>query len=186
MNAPHPSDGTPGDRREPQTSPATGREPGGRAFLALAAWIAVSLAAGAAGAIASANAPSFYNQLVKPAWAPPPWLFGPVWTALYVLMGFAAWLVWHRGPDPIVRRALRLFGLQLLLNALWTWIFFAWRSGGLALADILILWLLILATLASFWRVRPVAGALLLPYLAWVTFATALNAALWIANPGLL
>lgn len=155
-------------------------------LLALAGWIAISLLAGGVGAAASVSAPSFYAELVQPSWAPPPWLFGPVWTILYVLMGLAAWLAWHKGPSPSVRRALSLFGGQLVLNALWTWIFFAWRLGLLALIEINLLWLLILATTVLFWRIRPLAGALLLPYIAWVSFATALNAALWLANPALL
>lgn len=155
-------------------------------LLALAGWLALSLLAAGVGAAASASAPSFYAQLVQPPWAPPPWLFGPVWTTLYLMMGLAAWLAWRAGPSRRVRRALFVFVAQLVLNALWTWIFFSWQRGLLALIEINLLWLLILATTLLFWRIRPLAGALLIPYLAWVSFATALNAALWLANPGLL
>lgn len=153
---------------------------------ALIFFLAISLGAGVAGAFASVSAQSFYADLVQPSWAPPPWLFGPVWTTLYLMMGLAAWLAWREGPSPAVGRALRVYAVQLVLNGLWTWIFFAWRQGGLALAEILLLWALILATIVLFWRIRPIAGALLIPYLAWVSFASALNAALWLANPAIL
>lgn len=154
--------------------------------LALAGWIAVSLAAGALGGIASVGAASFYAELSKPAWAPPGWLFGPVWTTLYVLMGIAAWLVWRESGWEWGRGALTLFLVQLAGNALWTWLFFAWRQGGLALAEIVVLAALIIATMAAFARVRPLAAVLLAPYLAWVLFATALTASVWRRNPGLL
>lgn len=153
---------------------------------ALLGWLLVSLAAGAVGAIASADAGSFYQQLARPAWAPPPWIFAPVWSVLYVLMGIAAWLVWREGMVRTTRAALVVFVVQLLANALWTWLFFAWRQGALAFAEIVILSVLVLATVALFWRARPLAGALLLPYLAWVGFATALTWAMWRGNPALL
>ncbi len=152
----------------------------------LVGWIVVCFAAAAVGAAASIRAQAFYTQLVQPAWAPPPWLFGPVWTVLYALMAVAAWLVWRSGGFRIHRAALSLFVAQLVLNALWTWMFFAWHTGALAFADIVVLWLLIVATLVSFWRVRVVAGALLIPYLLWVTFASALSYAMWQLNPLIL
>ena len=163
-----------------------------RSWLALAGWIALSLLAGAVGGYASLNAREFYAALARPGWAPPGWLFGPVWTVLYVLMGVAAWLVWREpvvpgsAPDAIRRRGLVLFVAQLVLNALWTWIFFAWRAGAWAFAEIVVLWLLIATTMALFGRVRRPAAWLLAPYLAWVTYATALTLALWRANPGQL
>ena len=101
-------------------------------------------------------------------------------------MGFAAWLVWRVGGFAPARIALTLFLAQLAANALWTWLFFAWQEGALAFAEILLLWALIVCTVVAFWRVRPLAGALLLPYLAWVTFATALTFATWQLNPQLL
>jgi len=134
------------------------------------------------GAIASHDAGAFYQQLARPAWAPPGWLFAPVWTVLYAFMGVAAWLVWRRrayGP-------IALFVVQLSLNALWTWLFFAWRQGALSFVAILLLWALIAATMAAFWRVRRAAAALLAPYLAWVGFAAALTYAVWQRNPALL
>ncbi len=153
---------------------------------ALASWIVLCFAAAAVGAIASAQAGSFYGQLARPAWAPPGWLFAPVWSVLYLAMAVAAWLVWRAVPARSARGALALFVAQLVANALWTWLFFAWRLGGWAMAEIVVLWLLLAATLVSFARIRPLAGLLLAPYLAWVTFAAALNFWLWRANPGLL
>ena len=157
-----------------------------RQGIGLAGWLLGSFAAAAVGGFASANAGDFYQQLVRPGWAPPPWLFGPVWSVLYLLMGIAAWLVWRERGFRGARAALTLFIVQLAANALWTWLFFAWRRGALAFGEILLLWVLIAATIAAFWRVRPLAGALLLPYLLWVSFATALTFAVWRANPAIL
>ncbi|MGB5440094.1 MAG: TspO/MBR family protein [Gammaproteobacteria bacterium] len=155
-------------------------------ILGLAGWLVLCFAASAVGAVASIQAGSFYAQLAQPVWAPPPWVFGPVWTVLYALMGIAAWLVWRCGGFRANRQALGLFLLQLAFNAVWSWLFFAWHLGVLSLADILVLWILIVATLVSFWRVRPLAGALLIPYLLWVSFAAALNYSLWQLNPQVL
>ena len=145
-------------------------------------WVLVSLATGAIGALATRHAREFYASLVKPGWAPPGWLFGPVWTALYLLMGIAAWLVWRRAGWTGAAVALSLFLVQLACNASWSWVFFAWRRGALAFADILLLLGLIVATLIAFARVHRLAAVLLLPYLAWVIFATALTHAIWRAN----
>lgn len=155
-------------------------------ILGLIGWFIVSFAVSALGAIASIEARSFYAGLVQPDWAPPGWLFGPVWTLLFALMAVAAWLVWRNGGFRANRAALALFLVQLAFNALWSWLFFAWRLGGPAFADILLLWVLILATLVAFWRVRPLAGALLVPYLLWVSFAAFLNYAVWQLNPAFL
>lgn len=152
----------------------------------LVGWLLVSFAAAAVGAVASADAGAFYGQLHRPGWAPPAWLFAPVWTVLYFLQGVAAWLVWRARGFSGARAALSLFLVQLAANALWTWIFFAWRQGALAFGEILLLWALIVATAVAFWRVRPWAGALLLPYLAWVSFACALTYSVWRLNPGVL
>jgi len=155
-------------------------------ILGLVGWLAVSFAASSVGAIASIQAKSFYGQLVQPDWAPPPSVFGPVWTALYALMGIAAWLVWRSGGFRTNRQALTLFLVQLALNSLWSWLFFAWHRGGLAFTDIVVLWLFIAATIVFFWRVRPLAGVLLIPYLLWVSFAAVLNYSLWQLNPQVL
>jgi benzodiazapine receptor len=148
--------------------------------------LGITFSAAAVGGWASANAPGFYGILNKPPWAPPAAVFGPVWTLLYLLMAVAAWLVWKEHRTRGSRRALGFYLLQLALNALWTWVFFAWRLGGWALVEIIVLWVLILLTMIAFYRVRPSAGLLLIPYLAWVTFAAALTASLWRLNSQLL
>jgi tryptophan-rich sensory protein len=149
----------------------------------LLGWLLVVFAAAAVGAIASVDAQSFYAQLTKPTWAPPAGVFGPVWSVLYLLMAISAWLVWRAGSS---RTAFVLFFGQLAANALWSWLFFAWHQGALAAAEVLILLALIAATLKTFWRIRRLAAALLLPYLLWAGFASALTWSVWHANPGLL
>jgi translocator protein len=126
-------------------------------------------------------APEYYARLEKPSWAPPGWLFGPVWTVLYALMGIAAWLVAGRAGSAS-RTPLVLWGAQLALNATWTPVFFGLRAPGLALVNIILLWLALVATVTAFFSRRPVAGVLLIPYLIWVSFATALNFAIWRRN----
>lgn len=148
-------------------------------WLGLVLWVMLSLSAGAFGSRFEPGA--WYAALEKPPWNPPSSVFGPVWTVLYVLMGVAAWLVWERHGDA-ARGALTLFVVQLLFNAAWSWLFFGLQSPGLALMDIIVLWVLIAATALVFWRARAIAGMLLLPYLAWVTFATALNFEMWRLN----
>jgi tryptophan-rich sensory protein len=168
-------------------APDRERQPSrGRELAGLAAWLALCAAAAAIGGIGSADAGAFYARLSRPGWAPPGWLFGPMWTTLYVLMGVAAWLVWKERRWTGARAALTLFVVQLALNALWSWLFFAWRLGAASFAAVVLLWLLIACTTVAFWRVRPLAGLLLVPYLAWVSLATALTLAVWQRNPQLL
>lgn len=155
-------------------------------LLGLLGWLFATFAAGAVGAWGSANAGAFYAQLAQPPWAPPAWLFGPVWSALFALMGVAVWLVWRRHGFAGARVALGLFVAHLFVNALWSWLFFAWQMGGAALADVLLLWLLVAALIRLFWGLHRVAAMLLLPYLAWVGFASVLNLVLWQRNPALL
>lgn len=157
-----------------------------RQIASLALWILASFVAAAIGGLASINAGGFYMELARPAWAPPSWLFGPVWTFLYILMGTAAWLVWRKRGWSGSRTALAFFLVQLALNALWTWLFFAWRLGALALVEILLLLLIILRTVHEFGKVSRTAALLLVPYLLWVSFATVLTLSLWRGNPLLL
>jgi tryptophan-rich sensory protein len=154
--------------------------------IGLLVWLLLAFAAAAVGGFASASAGEFYRDLVRPLWAPPGWLFGPVWTVLYALMGVAAWLVGRARGFGGARMALLVFVVQLAANALWTWLFFAWRQGGLAFAEILLLLALIVATVVLFWRVSRLAAVLLFPYLLWVSFASALTLSTWRLNPGLL
>ncbi|MCX7557594.1 tryptophan-rich sensory protein [Xanthomonadaceae bacterium JHOS43] len=155
-------------------------------IIGLVVWLLISAMAAVIGAIASAQAGAFYAGLARPEWAPPGGLFGPVWSVLYLLMGIAAWWVWRVGGFGAARVALTLYLLQLVVNALWSWLFFAWQKGGLAFADVLLLELLVVATLVAFWRIRPLAGALLTPYAMWVAYAAALNYSVWQLNPAVL
>lgn len=152
----------------------------GASLLKLLASLAVVLAAGGIGSLATMRAiPTWYQGLTKPSFNPPGWLFGPAWTLLYLLMAVAAWLVWKQGMGAAgVKLALAAFLLQLVLNALWSILFFGLRSPLAGLVDIIVLWLAILATIILFFRVSVPAGILLLPYIAWVTFAAVLNAAI--------
>jgi len=157
-----------------------------RPILGLLGWLALCFAAAALGGLASANAGDFYNQLVQPSWAPPGWLFGPVWTVLYAMMGVAAWLVWKERGWHNARIELSVFVVQLVANGLWTWLFFVWHMGAIAFAEIAVLWVLIAYTAWAFWHIRKLAGALLLPYLLWVSFASVLCFAMWQGNPQIL
>ena len=121
----------------------------------------------------------WYPALAKPAWTPPAWVFGPVWTLLYPMLAVAGWLAWREGRT---RTGTLLFLLQLTLNAAWPWVFFGERRVGWALVCVLALWIAILGTIVAYWRVSRGAALLLLPYLAWVGFAAALNAAIWWAS----
>ena len=151
-----------------------------KSAFALACWLALCFSAAAFGGLFGPS--EWYAKLNKPAWNPPGWVFGPVWGALYTMMAVAAWLVWRRGGFRARRVPLGFFLSQLLFNALWSPAFFGLRNPGLAFADIALLWSLVLVTVVSSWRVRPLAGALLAPYLAWVSFAAALNLAIWSLN----
>ena len=148
--------------------------------------LAIVFVAAAVGAAASIDASTFYAQLVRPPWAPPASAFGPVWSVLYLLMGIAAWLVWRERDASNLVAALTLFMAQLCANALWSWLFFAWRNGALAFAEVLGLLALIAATVVVFWRISRLAGALMLPYLAWVCLASALTWSVWQSNPKVL
>jgi translocator protein len=152
-----------------------------RQTVALMGWLSLCFTAAVGAAFVSTD--GWYASLNKPSWNPPSWLFGPAWSLLYVMMAVAAWLVWREGGWKAQRRALGLFLVQWLLNALWTPLFFGLHRPGLAFAEIVALWLFLFLTVTSFWRVSKVAGALLLPYLAWVTFATVLNLTIWRLNP---
>ena len=153
-------------------------------FMKLVVAVAIPLlVAGLSGFTTAQGVREWYPTLVKPWFNPPAWVFGPVWTLLYLMMGIAAFLVWQKGWESgAVKTALALFAIQLILNGLWSVLFFGMRSPGLAFAEILLLWISIGGTIVLFWRVAPIAGMLLLPYVAWVTFAAVLNGAIWILN----
>lgn len=127
--------------------------------------------------------PTWYASLTKPALTPPAWVFGPVWTTLFVLMGIAAFLVWKRGLNSKgVRVALGVFLVQLILNTLWSVLFFGLRSPAMALIEIVFLWLAILSTIVFFSRISKASAVLLVPYLVWVSFASYLNYSLYVLN----
>ena len=146
--------------------------------------VAIPLAVGGLSGFATARGVStWYPTLAKPPFNPPAWVFGPVWTLLYIMMGVAVFFVWRKGLDADgVRIALTVFAIQLVLNGLWSILFFGLHAPGWALVEIILLWAAIGTTTWLFWRVAPVAGALMLPYWAWVSFATVLNASLWSLN----
>ena len=149
-------------------------------IIAVAAPIVIG---GLSGFATARGVSTLYPTLVKPSFNPPAWVFGPLWTVLYLMMGVAAFLVWRQGISVDgVKVALVVFVIQLALNGLWSILFFGMQSPGWALVEIVVLWLAIGVTIRLFWVVVPAAGVLLLPYLAWVSFATVLNASLWWLN----
>jgi translocator protein len=150
-----------------------------RPWLALAGFAAAVFVTAAIGGLGVAGTVAEYNGLEQPAWAPPSWLFGPVWTVLYLMIGLAGWLAWR---EVGFSRPLWIYTAQLVLNAIWTPLFFGAGQYGLAFLDIAAMWLLIGATVVAFWRVRRAAALLLLPYWVWVTYASALNLAIWLLN----
>jgi tryptophan-rich sensory protein len=149
-------------------------------WLVLAGLIAICLGVAALGGLATASSVAeWYPTLNKPSWNPPSWVFGPVWTTLYIMMAVAAWLVWKRGNSG---PAMILFFAQLALNLAWSFLFFGARSPWLGLVDIAMLWLALLATVIVFFKRDRLAGALMLPYFAWVSFASFLNFTIWRLN----
>ena len=143
-------------------------------------WIVVSMGAGLVGSRFMPG--EWYASLAKPDWNPPSYVFGPVWTTLYILMGISAWLVWRKVGFSGATSVLGLFLVQLVLNSLWSYLFFGIHQPGLALIEIVILWSVILVITIGFWRISVTAGIMLLPYLCWVGFASVLNLQLWRLN----
>lgn len=149
----------------------------------LLAWIVACFAIAALGGwLTMLGMPAWYDSLAKPSWNPPNWIFGPVWTLLYLAMGVAAWLVWREQGWRSAALPLGLFVAQLVLNLVWSGLFFALRSPGLAAIEIVLLWASILATLVAFWPTSRLAACLFIPYLVWVSFASVLNFAIWRLN----
>lgn len=152
-------------------------------YPALAGFLTVTYAAAAIGSWATLdNVRTWYTTIAKPTWTPPNWLFGPVWSLLYTLMALAAWRAWRREEGSESRRTLGLYGAQLTLNTIWSVLFFTLHLPGAALIEIVALWTLLAVAQRRFWRKDRVAGVLWAPYLVWVSFATALNAAIWWLN----
>lgn len=153
-------------------------------WLKLGAAVIGSELAGIIGSVFTVSSiPIWYASLIRPGFSPPNWIFGPVWTTLYALMGIAAFLVWRKGlPNKDVKVALGLFLGQLVLNSLWSIIFFGLQNPGAALVEIIFLWLAIVATIVAFARISKLAAWLLVPYILWVSFAAYLNYSIWLLN----
>ena len=154
-----------------------------RSTIGLIVWVSVCFGAALLGSIFTGRSVAdWYVGLNKPDWTPPNWIFAPVWSLLYLMMALAAWLVWRKDGLAAAALPLRLFALQLALNVAWSAVFFGLQMPAAAFAEIVILWSLIAATVFAFWCVAPVAAVLMVPYLGWVTFAAALNLAIWRMN----
>ena len=152
-------------------------------WLGLVVLVAVCFAvAGIGAAVTTPKIDNWYAALVKPSWNPPNWIFGPVWSMLYLGMAIAAWLVWRQSGLAGAVGPLSLFGVQLVLNLAWSWLFFRLQNPGAAVVDIVLLWAAIAATMVAFWRRSSLAGRRFAPYLAWVSFAAVLNFAIWRLN----
>ena len=151
-----------------------------RKWLGLISWLALVFAASLTSVFVSTG--GWYAELNKPVWNPPNWIFGPVWTVLYIMMAVAAWRVWLRGGWKVQRTPLSLFLIQWTLNALWTPLFFGFHLLGWAFVEILVLLVFILLTLRAFWPVDRMAAFLMVPYALWVAFASVLNFTIWRLN----
>lgn len=154
-------------------------------WIGLAVFIGICLGAASLGAsVTTPEIDGWYMMIEKPAWNPPDWIFGPVWTSLYLMMAVAAWLVWKPNGFKAAATGLSLFAVQLGLNVAWSWIFFRLHAPGWAFVEIVILWSAILATTVAFFQKSKIAGGLMVPYLAWVSFASVLNFTIWRLNAG--
>ena len=151
-----------------------------KSLVGLIGWLALSFAAAFFGSRFMPG--EWYAGLTKPSWNPPDYLFGPVWSVLYAMIGVSAWLVWRKAGFSGSGLALGIFAIHLVFNALWSYLFFGLHRPDLALLDIVVLWFAIVLVAVLFWRVHRLAGAMMLPYLAWVTFASVLNYTLWSLN----
>ncbi|MDF2115097.1 tryptophan-rich sensory protein [Roseiarcaceae bacterium H3SJ34-1] len=168
-------------RGNPMANQITARKSNGR-YAALIAYLALSLAVSAIGGfVTAASVGTWYPTLQKPPFNPPNWIFGPVWTILYLLMAIAGWRVWLQRKG-VFDRPNALYGFQLALNLLWSILFFGLHAIGWALAEVAVLLAVIIATTLIFWRIDRTAGVLFLPYVAWVAFACLLNASIWWLN----
>ena len=152
-------------------------------WLPLGLFVVLAFAAAGIGWLATrAGVDTWYPTLRKPEWTPPSSVFGPVWTLLYILMAVATWLAWGKGDAATARRTVSLYSAQLTLNALWSILFFGLRQPGAALVEIVVLWAVLVLILIRYWKLNRLAAGLWIPYVAWVTFAVILNAAIWSLN----
>jgi tryptophan-rich sensory protein len=153
----------------------------GKQIVALVLFLVITFLVAGIGSLATTpNIATWYAGLAKPTWNPPNWVFGPVWTVLYISMAIAAWLVWRQGG--LWQWPLAMFAVQLALNAAWSWLFFGFHAPGIAFVEVVALLAAIVATTIAFWSKSMMAGILLLPYLGWVAFASVLNFTIWRLN----
>lgn len=152
-------------------------------WIGLILFLVACLGAGGLGAIATTpEIEGWYKTIEKPSWNPPDYVFGPVWTTLFVMMAIAAWMVWKPKGFKDAAMSLKLFAIQLVLNVSWSWIFFNLHQLGWAFVEIIVLWLAIAATTLAFFKKSKTAGVLMMPYLTWVSFAAVLNFTIWRLN----
>jgi benzodiazapine receptor len=164
-------------------TPGLARSTAGLA-IGLAVWIMICFSAAAIGGFATTSSVGgWYAEINKPSWNPPDWIFGPVWSALYLMMAIAAWLVWKSSTLESTRVALGWFVFHLLLNVFWSVLFFGLQQPGWAFVEIIALWISIMVAIVLFYRHSKIAAGLLVPYLCWVTFASVLNYTIWSINP---
>lgn len=130
----------------------------------------------------AANVATWYPTLIKPEWNPPSWVFGPVWITLYTLMGIAAFIIWTHKKNPTAKNALTIYGIHLALNALWSMLFFGLQNPKIAFIEIILLLIVIIVVTVRFWKIDIRAGALMIPYICWVSFASILNYMIWQLN----
>jgi len=155
----------------------------GRDILGLLGFLGLSLfVSGLGAAITASSVGNWYQTIEKPAFNPPDWVFAPVWTSLFIMMAVSAWRIWRRAGFKNARSALALYGLQLGLNLGWSAVFFGFQQIRPALAEIIVLLVVLIATTIAFWRIDRISGILFVPYVLWVGFATLLNASLWLLN----
>ncbi|MDC0987415.1 tryptophan-rich sensory protein [Alphaproteobacteria bacterium] len=165
------------------SEPTEDRPKESRNLVSLFAFIVICLIiSGIGGAITASSVETWYQALEKPIFNPPDWVFAPVWTLLYIIMGIAAWRVWRLRSFEATGKALGVFALQLGFNLAWSFLFFGLQRIDLALVEIVILLVAIIVNAIMFWRIDRLAGLMLMPYIAWVTYATILNASLWLLN----
>jgi tryptophan-rich sensory protein len=172
-----------------EVSGCTGREAvvvtamNSKRWLPLGLFLGLALAAAGLGALATATSvDTWYVTLRKPQWTPPDWIFAPVWAVLYLLMAVATWRAWRTGDALVARRTVSLYSAQLTLNVLWSILFFRMRHPAAALVEIVVLWTVLVIILFRYWRIDRLAAVLWMPYVAWITFAAALNGAIWSLN----
>ena len=163
--------------------PTKGSPKESRDLVSLFAFIVLCLVvSGIGGAVTASSVETWYQALEKPPFNPPDWVFAPVWTLLYIIMGIAAWRVWRFRSFEATSKALGFFALQLGFNLTWSFLFFGLQRIDLALVEIVILLVVIIVNAIMFWRIDRLAGLMFLPYIAWVTYATILNSSLWLLN----